>query len=163
MAAELSNQAIIQIRLALADLNSDFCYFLDNNMVDELVDLFCEDALYTHGKRKSCGQKEIRELFGKRRSADKRTSRHIQSGLRLQVINPSKATGQSVCLTFGANSQPPISPATPYLVADFLDEYQLCEDGRWRIKKRHIERIFISSENKGPVGYSKKHNYRIST
>ena len=78
MATELSSQAIIQIRLALADLNSDFCYFLDNNMVDALVDLFCGDALYTHGKRKSCGQKEIRELFGERRGADKRTSRHIQ-------------------------------------------------------------------------------------
>jgi len=63
-----------------------------------------------------------------------------------------RAAGQSVCLTFGANARPPVSPAEPYLVADFTDEYRRCSDGRWRIQKRHIERIFTAQSNKGPEG-----------
>jgi hypothetical protein len=55
-------------------------------------------------------------------------------------------------MTFACDGIPPISPATPFLVADFIDEYQHCPDGRWRISKRHIERIFTASDNKGPVG-----------
>jgi len=150
MEAELKPEELVVIRLALTDLNNDFCYFLDNGLVDELVDLFCEDTVYTHGERVSIGRDEVRQLFAGRRGAQNRTSRHIQSGMRFQVADRNSATGQSVCLTFGADAQPPISPADPYLVADFTDEYRHCSDGRWRIQKRHIERIFVADDNKGP-------------
>ena len=155
METELKPEALASIRQALSDLNSDFCFYLDHGLVDELVDLFCEDALYTHGQRVSNGREEIARLFEGRRSAQTRTSRHLQTGLRLQIVDPDNAHGQSVCLTFGANEQPPVSPATPYLVADFIDAYRRCADGRWRIRKRHIERIFVSAENKGPEGSAK--------
>lgn len=156
METRLASVEAIAVRLALEDLNNDFCYFLDHGLVDELVDLFCEDAIYTHGERQSCGQNEIRQLFAGRKGAKGRTSRHILSGLRLEITGDFHARGKSVCLTFAENSSPPVTPATPYLVADFDDEYRLCSDGRWRIEKRHIERIFIACENKGPEGLQKK-------
>lgn len=156
METELKSENLLAIRQALADLNSDFCFYLDHGMVDELVDLFCEDALYTHGQRVSTGREEIRRLFEGRRGAKNRTSRHLQTGLRLQIVDSDKAHGHSVCLTFGANEQPPVSPANPYLVADFIDSYRRCRDGRWRIGKRHIERIFVGEENKGPEGAAKQ-------
>lgn len=137
---------------AITDLNNDFCYYLDHGLVDELVDLFCEDARYTHGQRTSKGREQVRRLFEPRRGAKNRTSRHIQSGLRIKIADATQATGRSVCLTFGADAAPPVSPATPYLVADFIDEYKRCDDGRWRIKRRHIERIFVAESNKGPEG-----------
>lgn len=152
MEAELRPDELTHIRLALTDLNNDFCYYLDHGLIDELIDLFCQDALYNHGGRISTGRDQVQQLFAGRRGAKKRTSRHIQAGLRLHISDRCNATGQSVCLTFGANAQPPIAPATPYLVADFTDEYRLCDDGRWRIKKRHIERIFVADDNKGPEG-----------
>lgn len=155
METELKAEDLIIIRQALTGLNNDFCYYLDHGMVDELVDLFCKDAVYTHGQRVSNGREEIRQLFAPRRGAENRTSRHLQSGLRIQVTGFEHASGQSVCLTFGANEQPPVAPATPYLVADFIDEYMLCNDGRWRIKKRCIERIFTAAGNKGPEGSEK--------
>ncbi|MGI9537394.1 MAG: nuclear transport factor 2 family protein [Desulfocapsaceae bacterium] len=154
METELKISDLQVIRQEINDLNNDFCYYLDHGMVDELVELFCEDALYTHGQRTSSGREEIRQLF-KGRGAKNRTSRHIQSGLRIQVRDSAHAAGQSVCLTFGADAQPPVSPATPYLVADFIDEYQLCDDGRWRIWRRHIERIFVAEDNRGPEGQIK--------
>lgn len=156
METGLRPDELTHIRLALTDLNNDFCYCLDHGLIDELVDLFCEETLYTHGGRVSTSREEVRQLFANRSGAKNRTSRHIQSGLRFQIIDRNNATGQSVCLTFGANAPPPISPATPYLVADFTDEYRLSDDGRWRIKKRHIERIFVADDNKGPEGTDNK-------
>ena len=156
METELKFEDLTAIRQELADLNSDFCFYLDHGMVDELADLFCEDPLYTHGTRVSSGREGIRLLFEGRRGATNRTSRHLQYGLRIQVVDADNARGQSVCLTFGANEQPPVSPATPYLVADFIDEYRRCADGRWRIARRHIERIFVAEDNKGPEGAAKQ-------
>ncbi len=142
----------IEIRLALEDLNDNFCYFLDNGNIDGLVDLFCEDAYYSHGDRVSQGRDEIRQLFQRRARAGVRTSRHMQTGLRLSIESSTRAAGKSVCMTFAANMAPPVSPASPYLVADFIDEYRICRDGKWRIQKRHIERVFTASDNKEPVG-----------
>ena len=141
----------ITARQAIEDLNNDFCHFLDSNMIEELVELFTEDANYSHGSRVSCGKTEIEALFTGRSVAGVRTSRHMQTGLRITLQDPDNATGKSVCLTFACDGPPPISPATPFLVADFIDEYSRCADGRWRIRKRHIERIFMASGNTGPI------------
>jgi len=154
MATELKHEDLVAIRQSLTDLNNDFCYFLDHGMIAELVDLFCEDATYTHGQRRSNGRQEVRQLF-ESRAAKNRISRHLQSGLRIQVHDSAHAAGRSVCLTFGANAQPPVSPATPHLIADFIDEYKLCDDGRWRISRRHIERVFVAEDNQGPEGLMK--------
>jgi hypothetical protein len=152
METKIERVVDIEIRLALQDLNSDFCHHLDHGNIDELVDLFCKDALYSHGDRVSHGTVEIRGLFQSRGSAVVRTSRHMQTGLRLNIESALRATGESVCMTFAANASAPVSPASPFLVADFIDEYKYCRDGRWRILKRHIERIFTASDNKGPIG-----------
>ena len=142
----------IETRLALEELNSDFCHFLDYGMIDELAGLFTEDAQYSHGARVSRGREEIRRLFDARAKGKVRTSRHMQTGLKITGQNSRLAFGKSVCMTFACDGPPPVSPATVFLVADFIDEYRYCPDGRWRISKRHIERIFTSPDNKGPIG-----------
>ena len=149
MAATLTDAEHLAIRLALEDLNADFTYYLDHGHVDALVELFCEDAKYSHGSRHSDGRAEIAALFRERARAA-RTSRHIYSGLRLAIASATEASGTSVCLTFAADGPPP-HPATPLLVADFDDRYVLCPDGRWRFLERHIRRIFVDPANPGPV------------
>ncbi len=144
--------AQIRIRLALEDLNTGFTHFLDHDRLDELVDLFTEDAVYTHGERRSVGREAVRAVFLARAAGGVRTVRHVASGLRLSIESDSKATGTSVCLTFAYDGSPPVTPATPYLVADFEDEYRRCADGRWRIAVRHIHRIFVAESNPGPQG-----------
>ncbi len=152
MATLLERITVIENHYALEDLNSAFCHCLDHDDIDNLVNLFCEDAVYSHGDRVSQGRDKIRSLFQQRRQAGIRTSRHLQTGLSLQLTGTDQETGTSVCLTFAADAGPPISPAAPYLVADFTDEYRRCPDGRWRIRKRHIERIFTAPGNAAPVG-----------
>jgi hypothetical protein len=148
----MDDVALLKARLDLHELNAAFTYFLDHNRIEELVGLFTEDALYTHGARQSQGRAAIRELFTARAQAGERTCRHLSSGLMLQIGDEGSARGTSVVLTFACDGPPPVVPATPYLVADFEDVYRLCPDGKWRIAVRHIHRIFVAEGNPGPVG-----------
>jgi ketosteroid isomerase-like protein len=152
METPVERMSRIETRLALEEINNAFCYYLDHNDVDNLAELFCEDAVYSHGARISQGREQIRRLFQTRLQGGMRTTRHLQTGLMLQLNAADHATGTSVCLTFAADEAPPVRHAAPYLVADFTDQYRLCADGRWRIAKRHIERIFAAPENTAPVG-----------
>jgi len=152
MATELSSAERLHIELALRRLNADFCYYLDHCDTDRLVDLFTTGARYSHGNRLSVGRDAIADLFGNRNGSGVRTARHLQAGLRIDIKDENSATGSSVCATFAADELPPVLTATPHLVADFEDEYEHCDDGRWRISRRHIERIFLDPQNEGPIG-----------
>ena len=155
MAAALSDLERLQIRVALEDLNTAFCYHLDHNEVDALLELFVDDVYYTHGSRVSRSKAELAEVFRSRGAAQVRTARHMYSGLRLEIESSTRARGTSVCMTFGQYGEPPLSPAIPTLVADFVDEYVRGSDGNWRFKERHIHRIFVAPDNTGPLGQKK--------
>ncbi len=155
MAAALTELERLSIRVALEDLNTAFCYHLDHNQVDALLELFTDDVYYTHGSRVSRSRAELAEVFRSRGATQVRTARHMYSGLRLDIESATRARGTSVCMTFGQYGEPPLSPATPTLVADFVDVYARGDDGRWRIAERHIHRIFVAPDNTGPLGQKK--------
>ncbi|HEY5666710.1 MAG TPA: nuclear transport factor 2 family protein [Gammaproteobacteria bacterium] len=146
MAAAVSPEDTIAIRLAIEELNAAFAHHLDHGDIDALVDLFTVDALYTHGARRSQGRDEIEALFRNRVAKGPRTSRHLYSGLRIAIESATEATGTSVCLSFAADGLPPL-PAKPFLVADFVDRYRRDEHGRWRFAERHIERVFVGEDS----------------
>ena len=133
----------IKIRIALEELNAAFTYHLDHNEIVPLVELFTENAVYTHGERHSEGRAAIEALFVARCRTGVRTTRHIYSGLILDIRSASAATGQSVCMAFAADAAPPIASTVPNLVADFIDEYVRDADRKWRIARRDIKRTFF--------------------
>jgi len=155
VAAPLTELDRLKIRVALEDLNTAFCYHLDHNDVDALLELFIDDVYYTHGSRVSHGKAELEQVFRSRSATNPRTSRHLYSGLKLTIESATHARGTSVSLTFGQYGEPPLSPAIPTLVADFVDEYVCGDDGQWRFKERHIHRIFVAPDNTGPLGQKK--------
>jgi hypothetical protein len=155
MAARLSDLERLTIRAALEDLNTAFCHHLDHDDVDALLELFVDDVYYTHGTRVSRGKSELAQVFRGRSATQKRTSRHLYSGLKLDIESATRARGTSVCMTFGQYGEPPLSPAVPTLVADFVDDYVRGDDGKWRFKERHIHRIFVAPDNTGPLGQNK--------
>jgi hypothetical protein len=152
MAVTLTELERLQIRVALEDLNTAFCYHLDHNEVDELLELFVDDVYYTHASRVSRGKAELAQVFRGRSATQMRTARHMYSGLKLTIDSATRARGTSVCMTFGQYGEPPLTPAIPTLVADFVDEYVRGDDGKWRFKERHIHRIFVAPDNSGPLG-----------
>jgi hypothetical protein len=151
MAADLSALERLEIRVALEDLNTAFCYHLDE--VEALLELFTDDVYYTHGPRKTNGKAELGQVFRGRTATSPRTARHLYSGLKLEIESATRARGTSVCMTFGQNGVPPLAPAVPILVADFDDLYERGTDGRWRIRERHITRIFVDSHASAPQGH----------
>jgi hypothetical protein len=155
MAAPLTDLERLTIRVALEDLNTAFCYHLDHNEPEALLELFTDDVYYTHGTRISRGKDELAQVFRGRSATQVRTARHMYSGLRLDIESATRARGTSVCMTFGQYGEPPLSPAIPTLVADFVDAYERGADGRWRFKERHIHRIFVAPDNTGPMGQPK--------
>ncbi len=152
MAPALSALERLEIRTALEDLNTAFCYHLDHDEVEPLLELFADDVFYTHGPRRTNGKAELEKVFRSRSATSPRTSRHMYSGLRLEIESPTRARGTSVCMAFGQHGTPPLSPAIPTLDADFVDVYTRGADGRWRIQERHIHRIFVDPANTGPLG-----------
>jgi hypothetical protein len=151
VAPSLSDLERLTIRAALEDLNTAFCHHLDHDDVDALLELFTDDVYYTHGSRVSRGKAELEQVFRSRSATQTRTARHLYSGLKLEIENATRARGTCVCMTFGAYGEPPLSPAIPTLVADFVDQY-VRDDGKWRFKERHIHRIFVAPDNPGPIG-----------
>jgi hypothetical protein len=156
MAAELDELERLRIRVALEDLNTAFCYHLDHNEVEALLALFTDDVFYTHGPRRTNGKAELERVFRSRTATSPRTSRHLYSGLKLDIESATRARGTCVCMTFGQNGEPPLAPAIPILVADFEDVYVRGDDGRWRIRERHIRRIFVDSPQSGPLGQKER-------
>jgi hypothetical protein len=152
MAAALDELERFKIRIALEDLNTAFCYHLDHDEVEALLELFTDDVLYTHGPRRTTGRTELEKVFRSRTATSQRTSRHLYSGLKLDIESAARARGTSVCMTFGQNGTAPLAPAIPILVADFVDLYVRGDDDRWRIQERHIHRIFVDSLASGPIG-----------
>jgi hypothetical protein len=141
----------LAIRLAIEDLNAAFAYHLDHNQVEPLVDLFTRNARYSHGERRTEGREALRALFVARTAVGVRTTRHMYSGLRIDIHDERSASGHSVCMAFAANQAPPIGYCTPHLVADFIDRYALEPDGRWRIEQRDIQRVFAAGAQDHPT------------
>jgi SnoaL-like protein len=155
MATALTALERLEIRVALEELNTAFCYHLDHNEVDKLLELFTDDVFYTHGPRRTHGKAELEQVFQSRTAKTPRTARHLYSGLKLDIESDVRARGTSVCMTFAQNGEPPLAPATPILVADFDDVYERGTDGRWRFRERHIRRIFVDSLTSTPVGHKR--------
>lgn len=132
---------------ALARLNEDFCFELDRGTPEGFAALFTEDAFYTHGERQSRGRDAVLAFARSRTAAGPRTSRHVQSGLRLDG-GPVAATGISCCVTWAASASPPIADTAVLLVADFYDTYARV-DGRWLFAERRIVPIFTPAEPRG--------------
>ena len=129
-------------RAALVQLNDDFCFELDRGSPEGFTRLFAEDAHYSHGSRASDGRGEILAFARSRTACGPRTSRHVQTGLRLTSIDADRAEGISCCVTWAASTSPPIADTAVLLVADFHDRYVRVGD-HWLFARRHIEPIFV--------------------
>ena len=144
MAFELITGQQLEIELALQALNADFCFFSRPRQKQSISEsIYRRRSLYAWKPRITRQTRNSRAIRENVVQQETRTSRHLQSGLRLQIETENAASGQSVCMTFGADQMPPISLTEPLLIADFVDRYERGPDDRWRFSKRHIERIFV--------------------
>ena len=72
------------IRAEIDAVLADWAYHLDHGRLDELVELFTEDALFVSGDLEFRGRAKIKNRYLERTVV--RSTRHTYSGLRVSAI-----------------------------------------------------------------------------
>ena len=154
--------AAARLRAEIDAVLADWAYYLDHGQLDELADLFTEDALFVSGGLEFRGRVKIKNRYLERTVV--RSTRHTYSGLRVsasegvQETVPATATATatagdgtprpvrvrawSTWVNYAANAAPPVDDVGVYVVADFDDVLSWCDDDRWRISERRITPVF---------------------
>lgn len=138
------------LRMEIDAVLAEWAWHVDHGTLEELLHLFTEDARFVPQQGVELyGRPRIRQRYASR--IGPRTTRHVYSGLRVQVINSAWVRADSTWITYAANQLPPVVAATAiYQVADFHDLLTKCPDGRWRICDRTITSVFRDPAH-GPV------------
>lgn len=136
------------IRVQIEALIAEFAWLIDRGDSSKVADLFTEDGRYGRSTgQASVGRDAIRAAYGARLARGPRTSRHVYTNLRLESVAPKRVRGSCILTLFAEDGVPPL-PADPLLVADYDDEYVLCDDGQWRFQSRIVSWIFTSEATK---------------
>jgi hypothetical protein len=132
------------LRMEVDAVLADWAWHLDHDELDELAELFTEDALFITGAVELTGRATIKNRYTERTVA--RSTRHTYSGLRVSAVRgapgPAQVRARSTWVNYAANAHVPIDDVGVYLVADFDDVLTWCPDGRWRISERRISPVF---------------------
>jgi ketosteroid isomerase-like protein len=132
----------VTLRADIDAVMSDWAWYIDHDGIDELMDLFTEDARYLAGNVRLSGRDEIAQRYRARTRYGARSTRHVYSGLRLTEVTPTAVRATSTWVCYAANAAAPVQSAAVYLVADFIDRLSYCADGRWRLAERRIVDVF---------------------
>ena len=76
--------AAARLRAEIDAVLADWAYHLDHGQLDELAELFTEDALFVTGALEFRGRVKIKNRYLERTVV--RSTRHIYSGLRVSAI-----------------------------------------------------------------------------
>ena len=156
--------AAARLRAEIDAVLADWAYYLDHGQLDELADLFTEDALFVSGDLEFRGRVNIKNRYLERTVV--RSTRHTYSGLRVSASEgvqetvpatasatatatacdgtprPVRVRAWSTWVNYAANAAPPVEDVGVYVVADFDDVLTWCADERWRISERRIIPVF---------------------
>ena len=146
--------AAARLRAEIDAVLADWAYHLDHGELDELAELFTDDALFVTGALELRGRAEIKNRYMERTVV--RSTRHTYSGLQVTAIGadsraipgadtggrPAQVRARSTWVNYAANAPAPVDDVGVYLVADFDDVLTWCADERWRISERRIIPVF---------------------
>jgi ketosteroid isomerase-like protein len=133
----------LETRVAIQDLVTEHSHLVDHGHADRLADLYTEDGeLIGLPPANLLGRRAIREWGEQRVLLTTRTSRHIESNLRV-FWDGNVLRGTLSVVMFRSDTED-VSDTRPKMVGDYEDEF--ARDGdRWRIRRRIIRRAFAAS------------------
>jgi hypothetical protein len=106
---------------------------------------FLPDGEVQFGERAFRGTAEIDALYAARAGRGPRVSRHVVTNLHVTGTGPGTASAISIVTLFAEDGEPPRPAVTPAMVGDVNDVFEQRE-GRWLIRSRRIEQLFIAPE-----------------
>ena len=128
-------------RRDLADIEAlsiEFWYRVDHQNGVGVADLFSEDGVYSvaSGRTQAARRSPSRTCNAPR--ADRGSSRHVHTNLRLSFESPSAARGLSILTLWADDGEAPLDLKLPISVTDVEDEYVKESEGVWLIRHRHL-------------------------
>jgi hypothetical protein len=126
----------------LLSLLTGLWFEIDHNGGGDAHRFFTPDAELRFSDAVFRGTTEIVQVYANRSARGSRVSRHIVTNLQLLDVQATTARATSILLLFGEDGMAPRPTTTPALIGDVMDEFELY-DGRWLIKSRWIQNLFI--------------------
>lgn len=122
-------------------LLSEFSYRLDMSYGARLHELFTRDGSYTVDGATLTGQDALRDAFAKRAARGARTSRHLFSNIRFELIEPKRVRVTAAMVLYAADGNPVLLSEPPLMVADVVDVLHFTPEG-WRFASREFVSVF---------------------
>ena len=144
----------VKIRNEIEVLLNEHAWLIDNHKCETIADLYTADGKMVGAGHDTVGRAALTEWGINRAKMGKRQARHVLGNMRLVSIGPKLMRGTTIVTLYrydGADAGKPEAVA----IADLHDTYELCDDGRWRIKVRDIKTIFESDTLKAQLAAAK--------
>ena len=145
-----------KIRNEIEVLLTEHAWLIDNHKCETIADLYTEDGKMVGAGHDTVGRAAIKEWGINRAKMSNRKARHVLTNLRLVSTGPRHMQGTCV-VTLYRYDGPGAGKPEAVAIADLQDTYELCDDGRWRIKVRDIKEIFESDALKAQIAAAKQH------
>ncbi|HEY1633896.1 MAG TPA: nuclear transport factor 2 family protein [Acidimicrobiales bacterium] len=129
-------------RLTLREVSDRYARAVDRRDADAIADIFTEDAeLSIHEPAEAEPPSRVlrgrSEISGIPRLIARYPKTFHFMGNALYEIDDDSATGEVYCVAHHLTHDP--AGATDYvMLIRYLDAYQRCDDGRWRISSRRL-------------------------
>ncbi|CAN5204465.1 hypothetical protein BH09ACT6_BH09ACT6_05120 [soil metagenome] len=131
-----------ETRLAIQELVTEHSYLVDHGRAEELAGLYGPDGeLLGLPPANLIGRNAIAGWGRDRVRMTNRTSRHIESNLRLEWAGDS-LTGLMSVMMFRSDTDD-LTNTTPSMVGNYHDEYVQIDDV-WYFRRRRIVRAFAA-------------------
>lgn len=129
-------------RLALHELSDRYARAVDRRDVESFVELFTDAAeLSVHHPVEAAAPSRVRRGRGELAEIPRLIGRYRKTfhfvGNALYEIGDDSATGEVYCVAHHLIDEPEALTAHVMLIR-YLDNYQRCDDGRWRISRRRV-------------------------
>lgn len=111
----------------------EYTHLVDGGEAAAVADLFAADGVWSSGPARYEGRDAIRAAFARRQASD-RTSRHVCTNLRIDVVDDDHATGLVYLTLYRFDGDGPGRP-DPDLVGEYRDAFVRTTEG-WRFAER---------------------------
>ena len=138
------NRPTYQLREELGQLVTALWYDIDHHDGVHASSYFTADAELRFDNATFRGTAAIDDVYVTRAARGPRVSRHVVTNLHVIDADEVSARAVSTLILYAEDGTAPRPTTTPALVADVLDTFERL-DGRWLIRSRHIQHLFIAA------------------
>jgi hypothetical protein len=136
---------------AIKNVRYGYCHYFDGKQIDDLVDLFTDDAVCEFGPAFGgdwVGREAIRKNFARYAEAEGEAYGvlHAVTNPWIRLVDAETATGRWYLLDLNTT----VGVENPLILFGIYDDVYKKSDGRWRIYRTRIDFLWPRREYYGP-------------